>query len=166
MPALGVLLGAQLAGAAGMILHPATQQAYRDALQALAPALGRDTLLLVPHGNDGVGVVGAVLAEAPPDQRILILREAEAARIPEQAGRFTRLVLLGITDRDGARQAARAREVLAADPGWREAAIAWRDARRGFSATVYEAVVPVGSRVAHRPESVVVRGADHRGEQP
>ncbi len=166
MPALGVLLGAQLAGAAGMILHPATQQAYRDALQALAPALGRDTLLLVPHGNDGVGVVGAVLAEAPPDQRILILREAEAARIPEQAGRFTRLVLLGITDRDGARQAARAREVLAADPGWREAAIAWRDARRGFSAIVYEAVVPVGSRVAHRPESVVVRGADHRGEQP
>jgi hypothetical protein len=139
MPGLALMLAAQLAGTTGMVLHPATQQAYRDALAELAPSLGPDTLLLVPHGNDGVGIVGAVLAEAPPGQPLLVLREAEAEALPRQAERFSRLVLLGITDRDGARQVARAREVLARDPDWREGATPWRDARRGFSATVFEA---------------------------
>jgi hypothetical protein len=144
----------------------ATQQAYRDALAVLAPSLGPDTLLLVPHGNDGVGIVGAVLAEAPPGQPLLVLREAEAGALPAQAVRFSRLVLLGITDRDGERQVARAREVLAGDPDWREAATPWRDARRGFSATVFEPAVESGSRVAHRPEGVVVGGAHDGREQP
>jgi hypothetical protein len=166
LPGLALVLAAQLAGTTGMALHPATQQAYRDALQALAPSLGPETLLLVPHGNDGVGIVGAVLAEAPPDQPLLVLREAEMATLPEQADRFSRLVLLAITDRDGERQAQRAREVLAGDPDWREAAMPWRDARRGFSATVYEAAVETGSRVAHRPEGVVIGGAHDGGEEP
>jgi hypothetical protein len=165
-PSVGVLVGVQLAGAVGMMVHPATQQTYRDALEALAPALGPGTLLLVPNGNDGVGIVGAVLAEAPADQRILVLREAEAEAIPRRAEGFSRLVLLGITDRDGERQAARASEVLAADPGWRPTSTPWRDARRGFSATIYEATGPDGSRVANRAEGVVLRGADDRREQP
>lgn len=132
-PLLLVLLLAQLAGAAGMALHPATQQAYRHALAALP--LGEGTLLLVPRGNDGVGIVGAVLAEAPPAQRILLLRQG-ADPGPYLAG-ARRLALLAITDRDGARQVAEARARLA-EAGWREVATPWRDARRGFSATLYE----------------------------
>ncbi|MGG5809721.1 hypothetical protein [Falsiroseomonas sp. CW058] len=165
LPALGLVLAVQAAGAAGMVLHPATQQTFRDAFAALSPLLGPRTLLLVPRGNDGVGIVGAVLAEAPPDQRILLLRE-DAPDIPAPADGATRLVLLAVTDRDGARQVARARAALAADPAWREAATPWRDARRGFTATVYEAAPRAASRVADRAEGVLVRRAHHGGEQP
>lgn len=132
-PLLLLVLLAQLAGAVGMVLHPATQQAYRHALAALP--LGEGTLLLVPRGNDGVGIVGAVLAEAPPDQRILLLREG-VDPLPHLAG-ARRLVLLAITDRDGARQVAEARARLR-EAGWRESAAGWSDGRRGFGATEFE----------------------------
>jgi len=161
--ALLLLLGVQAVGAAGMALHPATQQTYRDALRAVGPALGPGTLLLVPHGNDGVGLVGGVLAEAPPNQPILVLRAEDAGRLAGLTAPYARLVLLGITDRDGAVQEAAARAALAADPRWDEGRIAWRDARRGFTATVF---APRASGVADRPEGVVVGGADHRREEP
>ena len=147
-----------------MALHPATRQAYRDAMVALAPALGPDTLLLVPHGNDGVGLVVATLREAPPGQPILLLRQADAAQAPDRARGHRRLVLLGITDRDGARQAEAALAALRADPAWRESGTPWRDARRGFSATLFDAAAPAGSGVADGTEAVIIGRADHRGE--
>jgi hypothetical protein len=165
-PALGLVLAVQLAGAIGMVAHPATRQAYRDALATLAPLLGPRTLLLVPHGNDGVGIVGAVLAEAPPRQRILLLRDSTASDLPRQAEGTERLVLLAITDRDGAVQVARARAVLAGDGAWREVATPWRDARRGFTATVYEAAPRDASRMADGAEGVLVGRAHHGGEEP
>ena len=161
---LGLMLAVQAAGAAGMALHPATRQAYRDAMTAVAPMLGPDTLLLVPHGNDGVGIVVAVLREAPAHQPILLLRDADAAQAPSRAAGHRRLVLLAITDRDGARQVEAALAALRADPAWREEATPWRDARRGFSATVFSAAAPNGSGMADRPEAVIVGRADHRGE--
>jgi hypothetical protein len=165
--ALGTILAVQAAGTVGMALHPATQQTYRDALAALAPALGPRTLLLVPRGNDGVGIVGATLAEAPQGQPMLLLREEDALALPRHAAGYDRLVLLGITDRDGARQADAARRVLSADPAWREEATPWRDVRRGFAATVWQAAAPRStSRVADGAEGVVIGGADHRREQP
>jgi hypothetical protein len=119
----------------------------------------------VPRGNDGVGIVGAVLAEAPPDQPILVLRQAEAATLATHAARYRRVVLLSITDRDGETQEAAARAALEAGRRWVEQATPWQDARRGFSATV---LVPAGqtSRVAHRPERVFVGRADDGREQP
>lgn len=127
-----LLLAVQAAGAVGMALHPATRQGYREALAAAAPALP-GALLLVPRGNDGVGLVGAVLAEAPRDQPILPLdgRNGVAAT----ASHYPRLVLLGIADRDGAVQLAAAREALRR-AGWVVAGTPWRDARRGFDVTV------------------------------
>lgn len=173
--ALMVLLAVQAAGAVGMALHPATRQAYRDALAAVAPTLGPGSLLLVPEGNDGVGLVGAVLAEAPPDQPILVLRLAQAEMLPRLAAPYARLVLLGITDRDGAIQADAAAGVLDADPGWGQVAQPWRDPRRGFEVRIFAATtalgtvpVPAGtvSGMADRPEGILVRGADHGREQP
>lgn len=164
--ALGLVLLVQAAGAAGMALHPATRQTYRDALAALAPLLGPQTLLLVPHGNDGVGIVGGALAEAPPDQHLLVLREPEATALPSIAAPYRRLVLLGITDRDGARQVAAAEAALAADPRWRRDAVPWRDARRGFAASIFTQTSAAGLRVADRPEGIVVGRAHHGGEQP
>lgn len=160
--ALLLFLAVQTAGAAGMALHPATQQTVRPALHAVAPALGPATLLLVPHGNDGVGIVGAVLAEAPPDQPLLVLRVEQATRLPDLAQPYARLVLLDITDRDGARQVAAAVAALAADGRWRISAIPWRDGRRGFAVAVYEPA----SGVTDRPEGVVIGRADHRREEP
>ncbi|WP_372624619.1 hypothetical protein [Falsiroseomonas sp.] len=164
---LALVLLVQAAGAAGMALHPATRQTYRDALGVLAPDLGPQTLLLVPWGNDGVGIVGATLAEAPRGQPLLLLREGQLATLPALAAPYRRLVLLGITDRDGERQVAAAEAVLAADPRWRREAVRWRDARRGFAASVFTpaAAVPT-SRVADRPEGIVIGRAHHGGEQP
>lgn len=166
--AFALVVAVQAAGTAGMVLHPATRQAYRDALASLAPALGPGALLLVPEGNDGVGIVGAVLAEAPRNQPMLVLRLAEIPALRDRAAPYARLVLLGITDRDGAVQAAAARAALAADPRWFELSRPWRDARRGFEAQVF-AVRPAeghGSGMADRAEGVVIGGAHHGGKQP
>ena len=151
-------------GHRGMALHPATRQAYRDALAVLAPALGPDALLLVPHGNDGVGIVVATLREAPPAQPMLLLRD-DASLAPEAAA-YRRLVVLGITDRDGARQVEATLTALRADPAWREAASPWRDARRGFAAWVFQAAPATASGVADLPEGIVIGRAHHGGEKP
>lgn len=166
--ALALVLAVQAAGAVGMALHPATRQAYRDALAAVAPSLGPGSLLLVPKGNDGVGIVGAVLAEAPADQPILLLRLADAPALPLRAAPYARLVLLGITDRDGAEQVAAARAVLEADPRWVEQPRAWRDARRGFEARIFlrAGLTVPRSGMPDRAEGVVVGGAHHGREQP
>jgi hypothetical protein len=164
--ALGLVLLVQGAGAVGMVLHPATQQTYRDALAALSPQLGPGSLLLVPAGNDGVGIVGAVLAEAARDQRILVLHPGASPGLPARVAGYRRLVLLGITDRDGAIQVAAARAVLEADPDWVEAAEPWRDARRGFSARLYAPAARSGSRVADRAEAFLVGGPHDGREQP
>jgi hypothetical protein len=86
--------------------------------------------------------------------------------LPALAGPYARVVLLGITDRDGATQAAAAVAALEADPGWAEASRPWRDARRGFEVRVYAPTGARGSGVADRAEGVLVRGADHGREKP
>jgi hypothetical protein len=163
--AFALFLLVEAAGVAGMALHPATQQTYRDAIAALRPVLGPDTLLLVPRGNDGVGIVGAVLAEAPRDQPLLVIRQGEVAELVTRAAPYRRVVLLGITDRDGETQEAAARTALEADRRWVEQATPWRDARRGYSATVL-VPGPRLSSVADRAEGALVGGAHDRREQP
>jgi hypothetical protein len=120
----------------------------------------------VPRGNDGVGIVGAVLAEAPSDQPILLLDGG--ADLPRHAAPYARLVLLGITDRDGAVQVAAARDALER-AGWMIAETPWRDARRGFAASILVRRPPrpaVISRMAHRAEAVLVGSAHDGGEEP
>lgn len=171
LPALGLaamalLVLVQAAGTAGMVFHPATRQAHRDALAALAPALGPQTLLLAPFGNDGVGLVGALLREAPARQPILLLRLDDAAEAPKRAAGWGRVVLLGIGERDGQAQAEAASQALKADPDWRLESAPWHDARRGFFAQVFvPAVAGESSRVADRAEGVVIRGPDDRREE-
>jgi hypothetical protein len=134
---LGLVLGVQAAGTLGMALHPSTQQPFRDALAALAPRLGADSVLVVPFADDGVGVTGSLLLEAPPDQKMLVLRLADAAGVPDRAAGFRRVVLIGLGDRDGAKQARSASAALRADPSWRSLGVAWSDFRGGF-AEVFE----------------------------
>jgi hypothetical protein len=132
---LGLVLAVQAAGTLGMVLHPATQQPFRAAVAVLAPALQPPTLLLVPFGQDGVGIVGSLLRELPPDQPILVLRSADAAAVPARVAGACRLLLLGFGERDraSAAQVAAAAAALAAAPGWREAAVLWREERGGLA---------------------------------
>ncbi|GGC36870.1 hypothetical protein GCM10011504_14020 [Siccirubricoccus deserti] len=132
---LGLVLAVQAAGTLGMVLHPATQQPFRAAVAALAPALRPPTLLLVPFGQDGVGIVGSLLRELPPDQPILVLRTADAAAVPDRVAGACRLLLLGFGERDraSAAQVAAAAAALAAAPGWREDAVLWREERGGLA---------------------------------
>jgi hypothetical protein len=125
-----------------MALHPATQQPFRTVMAHAAPLLGPAAVLLVPFGNDGVGVPGSLLREAPPRQTVLILRLADAADAPERAAGFNRAVVVGIGDRDGIRQALGAAAALRADPAWTSHGVVWRDPRGGFMEVFERAPVP------------------------
>lgn len=134
---LAVVLAVQAAGTLGMALHPATQQPFRHALAALAPYLGERSVMLVPFADDGVGITGSLLREAPPHQKMLVLRLDAAAAAADRAAGFSRAVLVGLGDRDGAKQARDASAALRVDGAWRSLGLAWRDARGGF-AEVFE----------------------------
>jgi peptidoglycan/LPS O-acetylase OafA/YrhL len=103
-----------------------------------------DALLLVPFGNDGVGVTGSLLREAPAGQRLLVLREADAAQAPSraEAAGARRLVLVGMGDRGAMAQAEAALAALRADPAaWRPVGRLLQD-HRGRFVEAFEAVTP------------------------
>ena len=116
------LLAVQAAALVGLMLAPQTMQPARAAAHAAA-ALVQDGVVLLPKGNDGVGVVGAFATEAPPDLRLLLI---PALAPPEQIRAQIqpwRRVVLALLEQDAASRAAGAamRQALA-DPGWREVA--------------------------------------------
>lgn len=135
------VLMVQAAGTLGMALHPATQQPFRHAIAALAPHLGEGSVMLVPFADDGVGVTGSLLREAPPHQKTLVLRLNDAAAVADRTAGFNRAVLVGMGDRDGAKQARAASAALRADGAWRGLGLVWRDARGGY-AEVFERAPP------------------------
>lgn len=59
-----------------------------------AASLVRNGIVLVPHGNDGVGIVGAFAREAPPTLRLLVIRRDDTpAQILARTGNAARVVL-------------------------------------------------------------------------
>ena len=52
--------------------RPETMQPARATAIAAASLVG-DGVVLLPHGNDGVGIVGAFAVEAPPALRLLVV---------------------------------------------------------------------------------------------
>ena len=116
----GVVLAVQALALAGLLTRPQTMQPARAAAAAAARLAGRDGLVLLARGNDGVGVVGPFLAEAPgwlrvrlvtPDTRLAVLRAA-AAGYPRVV-----LALIGV-DRESRATLPRLRAAFAG-PGWR-----------------------------------------------
>lgn len=67
------LLLLQAASIAGLLLSPRTMQPAR-AMATAAAYLPAGTIVLVPNGNDGVGIVGSFAIEAPPDLIIRVMR--------------------------------------------------------------------------------------------
>jgi hypothetical protein len=73
---LGAVLAVQACAIAGLALAPATMQPQGIAARQ-AVALDPGALILVPFGNDGVGVVGPFIAALPDAARVEVLRGGE-----------------------------------------------------------------------------------------
>jgi hypothetical protein len=125
---LAVVFAVQALSIGGLILRPETMQPARAIARA---AIGRGVVLL-PRGNDGVGVVGAFVAEVPADTALLIVAPDETATgIRRRLVPFRRVVLAGLAV-DADSRAAVAAMATALDGS------DWRVAGQGFDVTVYE----------------------------
>lgn len=69
----GVVLAVQAFAITGLILRPETMQPARAVARAAAALAGAGGVVLLPRGNDGVGVVGPFIAEAPDETRVLLI---------------------------------------------------------------------------------------------
>jgi hypothetical protein len=66
------MLALQTAAILGLAFAPATMQPQARAARLAAAYPG--ALVLLPFGNDGVGIPGPFIASAPDNMRILLLR--------------------------------------------------------------------------------------------
>jgi hypothetical protein len=119
---MSVLLAVQAASIAGLILAPQTMQPAHAAAQAAA-ALVRDGVVLLPRGNDGVGIVGAFAIEAPPALSLLLIRGNETPDgIRLRLTAYRRVVLALVEQDDSSRAASEAMRRALTGPDWREVA--------------------------------------------
>jgi hypothetical protein len=116
-PTLAVLM-LQAAAIAGLLLRPESMQPMRNAAREAAAFTGGQTVVLLPRGNDGVGLVGAFIANAPDDLRVLLVdRNTHATALHGVAPRAA----LALLDRDANSHATLAalQAGFADDPCWR-----------------------------------------------
>jgi 4-amino-4-deoxy-L-arabinose transferase-like glycosyltransferase len=128
-----LVLTIQAMALVGLMTRPETMQPARDTAAAAA-ALVQDGVVLLPHGNDGVGIVGAFAVEAPSALRLLVVSPDEtAAQINARADGFPRVVL-ALLDQD--------RDSHAALPAMRNAFAnpCWRPAGTGFNVLAFERI--------------------------
>ena len=117
---LALLLTLQSVSIAGLLLSPRTMQPARIAV-AEAARLAGDAIVLVPAGNDGVGIVGAFGIEASPTLPILLIRPGDL--IADRVASYHRVALALLTeDRDSIAAIRDARGVFN-PPNWRRVAI-------------------------------------------
>jgi hypothetical protein len=113
---LPVVLAVQLASIAGLLFSSRTMQPYRTTAIEAARLIG-DGIVLLPRGNDGVGIVGAFGIEAPASLPILLLRPTDP--VANRIAPYRRVVLALLPqDRDSIATIAVVRAALAA-PNWR-----------------------------------------------
>jgi len=118
----------QLAGNTGLLFSARTMQPAR-ATAVEAARLAHDAVVLLPRGNDGVGIVGAFGIEAPPALPLLLVSPGDpiAARIAP----YRRVALAVLAqDRDSIASIVALHAVLA-PPNWRLI-------ENGFNLEVYE----------------------------
>ncbi len=119
------LVAIQSLALAGMASRIETMQPARDTARA-AQHLADDTVILLPHGNDGVGIVGAFAREMPPATPLLLIEAGKVrARLAglHPAGLLPaglrHVALAAMEQDDSSRLAvAEARSILAG-PCWR-----------------------------------------------
>ncbi len=112
----------------GLALRAETMQPARAAARSAAALAGSDGVVILPRGNDGVGVVGPFLAELPDVTPVLLVRpeddpESVRGRVPHGP------VVLALLGEDAASVAA-LRVMRAAFGG-----TCWHISGRGFATT-------------------------------
>jgi len=116
--AIAVLLSVQAAALAGLMTRPETMQPAR-ATAIAAARLATDGIVLLPHGNDGVGIVGAFAIESPPAQRLLVVdRDESPEKILARLGNVRRVVLALLPQDDASRATLPAMGAAVAGPCW------------------------------------------------
>jgi hypothetical protein len=75
----GAVLATQTLALAGLMQRPETMQPARTVARSAAELAG-DGPVLLPFGNDGVGIVGAFAREAPPALPLLVIRRDTTPR--------------------------------------------------------------------------------------
>jgi hypothetical protein len=117
---LPVTLAIQSASIAGLLLSPRTMQPARATATEAARLTG-DGILLLPAGNDGVGIVGAFGIEAPASLPILLIRPTDL--IADRIAPYHRVVVAMLAqDRDSIATIANLHTTLA-PPNWRRIAV-------------------------------------------
>ncbi|HYZ22740.1 MAG TPA: hypothetical protein VE690_11345, partial [Rhodopila sp.] len=98
---LCVMLLVQAAGVVGLLMAPATMQPARAAARAAA-AVADGGGVVLPIGNDGVGIVGAFGIEAPPALPLLLAHPSDTPEtLLARIGLVHRVVLVLLAqDRD------------------------------------------------------------------
>jgi 4-amino-4-deoxy-L-arabinose transferase-like glycosyltransferase len=81
-----VLLAVQVAAIIGLALAPQTMQPAMRTARDAAHLAARDSIVLVPFGNDGVGIPGPFIAAAPPTMRLMVVRRATPDLLVTLAG--------------------------------------------------------------------------------
>jgi hypothetical protein len=117
---LGAIFAIQSAAIGGLLLSPRTMQPARAAATE-ANGLAGEVTVLLPGGNDGVGIVGAFGVEVSPTRQLLLIRATDP--IAERLVPYDRVALAVLAqDRDSVAAIAAVR-LLLAPPNWRRVAI-------------------------------------------
>jgi Dolichyl-phosphate-mannose-protein mannosyltransferase len=131
--AIATILAVQAAALTGLITRPETMQPAR-ATAAAAAHRAPGALVLLPRGNDGVGIVGAFALESPPTQRLLLIAPNDPpAQIPARIAPARRVVLALLAQDDASRAALPAMRAALSGPCWRRIA-------DGFNLAAYDKV--------------------------
>jgi Dolichyl-phosphate-mannose-protein mannosyltransferase len=124
--AVAVLLTMQAAALAGLMMRPETMQPARSTAAAasmLTAGGPMGSIVLLPRGNDGVGVVGAFGIESPASQRLLVVaRDEPREKILARIGNASRVVLALLAQDDTSRATLPAMRAAFAGPCWRQVA--------------------------------------------
>ncbi len=123
-PVLGaVVVAVQVLALAGMLTRPETMQPARAAARAASTLAGPNGIVLLPRGNDGVGVVGPFLAESPDAMKLaLVYPEEPLAHLRAEIGGSGRVVLALLGQDGSSRAALPVMRAAVADGCWREVA--------------------------------------------
>jgi len=123
-----LILITQAAGIAGLLLSPRTMQPAR-AVATEAAGLAEDGVILLPRGNDGVGIVGAFGIEAPAWLPLLLVRPGDSF-LSKIIG-VDRVILAPIVQDHDSAEAVAAMRAAFASPNWRRVA-------NGSNVEIYE----------------------------
>jgi hypothetical protein len=116
-----VVLAVQAVGLVGLMTRPETMQPARATAMAAAALVG-DGVVVLPSGNDGVGIVGAFAVESPPGVRLLVVGpDASPAQLRAQVSGYPRVVLALLGQDATSRAVLPVMRRAFADPCWRAA---------------------------------------------